>query len=46
MSSRLSCWLHGHDWGPWDSQVWENIFGVGFRVRWCKQCGARDAKGA
>lgn len=41
MSSRISCWLRGHDWGRWRSG-WENIFGDPFRVRFCKQCGAVD----
>lgn len=42
MSSRLSCWLHGHRWGQWDKRTWENIFGVEWRVRFCEQCGAMD----
>jgi hypothetical protein len=43
MSSRLACWLHGHQWGEWHGG-WENIFGVPFQVRFCGQCGARDRR--
>lgn len=44
MNSRLSCWLRGHRWGKWDEPLWENLFGVQFRVRWCDQCGAMDRR--
>lgn len=45
MPSRLSCWLNGHKWGPWEGG-WQNIFGVRFKVRWCEQCSARDQRAA
>lgn len=44
MASRLHCWLTGHDWGEWDSRVWENLLGNEFRVRWCNQCGAQQSR--
>lgn len=45
MASRVSCWLHGHEWGRWHGG-YVNLFGVPFRVRWCDQCGARDQAAA
>jgi len=40
MSSRISCWLRGHQWAPPGSKVWSDLFGNLWRIQRCRQCGA------
>lgn len=40
MSSRLSCWLHGHDWLPVGEKKWEDMFGNLWKMQYCDQCNA------
>ena len=39
----LECVLKtGHDWGPYERQLYENLLGLSYRVRWCRHCGKQD----
>lgn len=44
MSSRIACWLHGHTWGQWTPDRYEDIFGNIWQLRWCDQCRATQRR--
>lgn len=44
MSSRISCWLHGHKWGRWGAGRGEDLFGNYWELRFCDQCRASQRR--
>jgi len=44
VSSRIYCWLNGHQWGKWSGGDYEDIFGNTWSLRWCKQCRASQRR--
>lgn len=44
MSSRISCWIRGHRWGPAGRRIYTDVFGNLWRLRLCDQCGASQRR--
>ena len=44
MSSRIYCWLHGHNWGKWSGPDYEDIFRNVWSLRFCEQCRASQRR--